>query len=134
MATQFDALVRNAMLNAIETAIGASPTMRLRTGAKPANAAAADTGTVVATLALPADWLADAASGVKALSGTWSDAAADSTGSPGHFRIYDSGGTCKMQGTVTATGGGGDLTLDDITVDAGQTVNVTSFSITGGNA
>jgi hypothetical protein len=39
-----------------------------------------------------------------------------------------------MQGTVTATGGGGDLTLDNTSINSGQTVNITSWSITDGNA
>jgi hypothetical protein len=50
------------------------------------------------------------------------------------FRIYDSGGTnCHMQGTVTATGGGGDMTLDNNSIANAQTVNVNSFQITSGN-
>jgi hypothetical protein len=39
-----------------------------------------------------------------------------------------------MQGTVTVTGGGGDLTLDDVTIESGQTVTITAFSLTDANA
>lgn len=132
---QFSVTVRNARLDAIETAIGVSPIMRVRSGAKPANCAAADSGTVLATINLPSDWMAAAASGVKAKAGTWQDAAADADGTAGHFRIYDSGGsTCHIQGTITATGGGGDMTLDNVSLATGQTFTVTSFSITDGNA
>lgn len=133
MSVKFSTAVRNARAAATEAAIGTSPTMELRTGAPPANCAAADTGAVVATIALPSDFLTAPSGGVVALQGSWSDSAADSTGTPGHYRIKQ-GATCHMQGTVTATGGGGDLTLDDITVDAGQTVTITSFQITEGNA
>lgn len=135
MALQLSTSVRNARLDAIETTIGTSAIMKIRTGAAPANCAAADSGTVVATLNLPSDWLAAASGGSKAKSGTWEDTSADATGTAAHFRIYDSGGTtCHLQGTVTATGGGGDLTVDNTSFAAGQAFTVTAFTLTDGNA
>jgi hypothetical protein len=69
------------------------------------------------------------------MSGTWQDTSADGSGTAGHFRIYASDGTtCGLQGTVTATGGGGDLTVDNAVFASGQSFSVTSFSITAGNA
>lgn len=135
MALQFSTAVRNARLDAIETAIGASAILRIRTGAVPANCAAADAGTVVATLNLPSDWMAAASGGTKALLGTWQDASADATGTAAHFRLYDSTGTtCHAQGTVTATGGGGDMTVDSVSFTTTQQFTVTGFTITDGNA
>jgi len=135
MSIQFSTSVRNARLDAIETTISTSAIMKIRTGAAPADCGTADSGTVLATLSLPSDWLAAASGGSKAKSGTWQDASADATGTAAHFRIYDSGGTvCHIQGTVTATGGGGDLTLDNTSIATGQTVTITSFSLTDGNA
>lgn len=135
MSIQYSVAVRNARLDAIETTVGASAIMRIRTGAPPANCAAADSGTVLATINLPSDWMSAASSGSKAKLGTWQDASADNTGTAGHFRIYDSGGsTCHMQGTVTATGGGGDITVDSTSIAATQSVTVTGFTLTGGNA
>jgi hypothetical protein len=135
MAFQESVTVRNARLDAIETAIGTAPVLKIRTGSLPADCAAADSGTVLATLTLPSDWMAAAASGAKAKSGTWEDTSADAAGTAGHFRIYDSGGsTCHLQGTVTATGGGGDMTLDNAVLAAGQDVVITGFTITAGNA
>lgn len=135
MAVQLSVAVRNARLDAIETTIGASAIMRIRTGAAPANCATADSGTVLATLNLPADYLAAAASGSKAKSGTWEDTSADASGTAAHFRIYDSTGTtCHLQGTVTATGGGGDLTVDSTTFTAGQAFSISTFTLTDGNA
>jgi hypothetical protein len=126
---------RNAMLDAIETAVGTAPILTLRTGAAPANCGTANSGTVIATMTLPSDWLAAAASGAKALSGTWSDASADNSGTVGHYRIHDSAGTvCHLQGTVTITGGGGDMTLNAVVVTATQVVSVTSYTITAANA
>lgn len=135
MAIQLSAAVRNARLDAIESTVGVSAIMKIRSGAQPANVATADSGTVLATLNLPSDWLAAAASGAKAKSGTWQDTAADAAGTAGHFRIYASDGTtAHIQGSVTATGGGGDLTLDNVSIALSQTVTVTSFTLTDGNA
>lgn len=135
MALQYSTTVRNARLDAVETAIGVSAVLKIRTGAAPANCAAADSGTVLATVNLPSDWMAGASGGVKAKSGTWEDTSADNGGTAAHFRLYASDGTtCHAQGTVTITGGGGDMTVDSVTFVAGQDFLVTSFSITAGNA
>ena len=133
MALQFSVAVRNARLDAIETQIGTSAVLKIRTGAAPANCAAAATGTVLATMTLPSDWMAAAASGSKALSGTWQDASADAAGTAGHFRI-NAGATCHIQGTVTATGGGGDMTLDNVSIAAAQQVTITAFTLTASGA
>lgn len=135
MTLQYSTAVRNAKLDAVETAIGASAILRIRTGAPPVNCAAADAGTLLAELALPADWMANAVGGSKSLAGTWQDISADASGTAAHFRIYESTGvTCHAQGTVTATGLGGDMTFNtDIFVILGL-VQVTSFTLTAGNA
>lgn len=135
MAIQFSVAVRNARLDAIETAVGVSALLRIRTGAAPATCATADTGTVVATVTCPSDWMAAAASGSKSILGTWQDLSADATGTAGHFRIYDSTGTtCHMQGTVTATAGGGDMEVTNTSFTLGQSFTVTTFTLTDGNA
>ncbi len=135
MALQLSVAVRNARLDAIETAIGTSAVLKIRSGAAPANCATADSGTVLATLSLPSDWMAAASSGSKAKAGTWEDASADAAGTAAHFRLYASDGTtCHLQGTVTATGGGGDLTVDNTSFASGQSFTITSFTLTDGNA
>jgi hypothetical protein len=133
MAFQFSVRCRNAALDAVETTIGASPTLEIRSGAPPANCAASATGTVLATLPLPADWAAAASGGAKALLGTWQDISADAAGTAGHFRV-NAGAACDIQGTVTATGGGGDMTLDNVVLAAAQQVTVTAFTINAGGA
>lgn len=130
MSNQFSAAVANAMLDAIETTIGASAVLKIRTGAAPANVAAADSGTVLATVALPSDWMAAASGASKAKSGTWSDASADATGTAAHFRIYAADGTtAHWQGTITATGGGGDMTVDNTSFAVGQSFTVNTFTL-----
>jgi len=132
---QLSVAVRNARLDAIETTIGPSAIMRIRTGAAPANCAAADTGTVLATINLPADYMAAASNGNKVLGGSWLDNAADATGVAAHFRIYDStGAVCHMQGTVSMTGGGGVLQVDNTNFAINQHFSVTGFLLTDGNA
>lgn len=135
MAVQLSIAVRNARLDSIETTIGTSAILRIRSGAQPATCATADSGTVLATLNLPSDWMSAAASGSKSLLGTWQDLSADATGTAGHFRVYDSTGTtCGIQGSITATGGGGDMTLDNTSIASGQQVTITSFTLTDANA
>lgn len=135
MAFQFSTTARNAALDAIETAIGASAILKIRSGAAPADCGTADSGTVLATLNLPSDWLAAASGGSKSKSGTWEDTSADAAETAGHFRIYASDGTTvHMQGTITATGGGGDMTLDNTSIASGQKVTITSFTISAGGA
>jgi hypothetical protein len=135
MAVQLSVAVRNARLDAIETSIGTSAVLKIRTGAAPANCGTADSGTVLATLNLPTDWMAAASSGSKSKSGTWEDLTADNTGTAAHFRVYASDGTtCGIQGTVTATGGGGDMTLDNTSIASGQAVSITTFTLTDANS
>ena len=133
MAFQFSVGARNAALDAIETTAGPAPTLTIRTGAVPVNCAAARAGTALATQILPSDWLAAASNGSKTLAGTWQDLSADATGTAAHFSI-DQGATCHIQGTVTATGGGGDMTLDNTSIATGQQVNITAFTLTAGGA
>lgn len=136
MALQLSTAVRNARLDTFESTIGTSAVLKLWPGAVPANCAAADAaGPVIASMTLPSDWMAAASGGTKALSGTWEDTSADNAGTVAHFRIYASDGTtCHMQGTVTATGGGGDMEIQNTSVTAGQAITVTAFTLTEANA
>jgi hypothetical protein len=134
MSLQYSVSVRNAKLDAVESTIGTSPKLELFTGSVPANCAAADSGTKLITITLPSDWMNDAASGQKTLKGTWSDTVI-ANGTAGYFRIKDSSDTtCHIQGTVTATGGGGDLTLDNAVLAIGQVLTEASFTLNAGNA
>lgn len=133
MTVQLSTSVRNARLDAIETTIGTSAILKIRTGAQPANCAAADSGTVLATLNLPADYLNAASGGTKTLLGSWTDASADNTGTAAHWRLYASDGTtCHAQGTVGQ--GSGDLSVDNTSFVATQSFTVTAWTFTDGNA
>lgn len=133
MAIQLSVAARNGRLDAIETEAGTSAILKIRTGAQPADCATADSGTVLASMTLPSDWMAAASGGSKAKSGTWQDASADASGTAAHFRIYKSDGTtCVIQGSVGQ--GSGDLSLDSTTVVATQSITITAFSLTDANA
>ncbi|MCV0413465.1 MAG: hypothetical protein K5831_01100 [Brevundimonas sp.] len=132
MAIQLSVAARNARLDTFESTVGASAKLQIRSGAQPANCAAAASGTLLCEIALPSDWMAAASGGSKAKSGTWSGTGA-AAGTAGHFRIVDNAGTtCHMQGSVAASAA--DMTIDNTSIAVGQTVTVNTFSVTDGNA
>ena len=133
MAVQLSVAVRNARLDSIESITGTAPTLEIRTGAQPANCAAADSGTLLASMTLPSNWMNAASGGSMTLAGTWEDLSADAGGTAAHFRIKQ-GATCHLQGSVTATGGGGDLELSSTSISAAQAVTITGFTLTDANA
>jgi hypothetical protein len=134
MALQFSVAVRNARLDAIESTTGTSAKLLIFSGAEAANCAAADPAGLLATLSLPSDWMNNASAGSKTLLGTWTGSGSAS-GTAASFRIKDSTGTtCHVQGSVTATGSGGDMTLDNTSIASAQTINVTSFTLNDSNA
>lgn len=98
--------VKNAKLDQEETTIGTGPQLRAYNGTLPATADTALAGnTLLAQGTLPSDWMANAAAGVKAKSGTWTltgQAAAGAGTAATFFRLYDSTGTtCHKQGTLS---------------------------------
>lgn len=134
MTIQLSTSVRNAGLDSLETTISTSPKLRILSGSPPADCATAESGSLGIEIALPSDWMAAASAGAKAKSGTWSGSATG-TITAGYFRIVDTAGTtCHLQGTITVTAGGGDMTLDNTSISSGQTVTISTFTLTAGNA
>lgn len=133
MTIQLATSVRNARLDAIETQGGTSAVLKIRTGSPPSSCQAADSGTVLATMQLASDWMGAASAGAKAKAGTWADTSADASGTAGHFRVYKVGGTAVLiQGTCNSSTG--DLVIQNTSINAGQSVTVTAFTLTDGNA
>jgi hypothetical protein len=143
MALQYSVAVRNARLDVVETTVrpaNSSPTppaiLELRSGEPPASCATADSGTMLAQIVLPEDWMAAASGGTKAKSGTWAGVGA-ANGTVGHFRIKEgtSPDTTHVQGTVGATGSPTyDMTVDNVSISSGQTITISTFTLTAGNA
>jgi hypothetical protein len=114
-----------------------SAILEIRSGTRPSGADTAPTGTVLASMTLPADAMAAASTLIMAKSGTWSDSSADNTGTASWFRIKRSGdlGTTnstdkRLDGNITGTGGGGDMELDNVSIAATQPVTITTFQFT----
>lgn len=105
----------------------AGSSLLIRTGAA-AGAENADSGTVLATIVTPATPWAAAATGSKAKQGTWQDAAADATGTAGHYRLTGTDTTMKEEGAVATSGA--EMTIDNTSINAGQSVTVTQYTRT----
>lgn len=123
----------DAIVDLLDGGSGAG-TLKIYTGTPPADADTAASGTLLATLTLsdPAfGAAADANPGGRATASTITgDTSADNTVTAGYFRALDSNGVCIIQGTVTATSGGGDLELNSTSINSGVAVNVTSWTFT----
>ena len=133
MAMQYSVSVNNARLDAVESTTGATAVLKIFSGSQPANCAAADPAGALVSITLPSDWMNAASSASKTKLGTWS-ASASGSGTAASFRIYESTATtCHIQGSVTATGGGGDLTLDNASISSGQTVTIGTFTLNAAN-
>ncbi|MFN3938722.1 MAG: hypothetical protein ACK4KW_14230 [Gemmobacter sp.] len=131
MANQFAASALNAAVDAIYADIGASPVLEIRTGAPPATPAAADTGTLLCAINLPAAWLGAAVDGRREKIGTWEGTGLPAAGTgtqAGHFRLKQ-GATTKLQGTVTHSAGDGGLKLVNLSISEGQPVPVQDYEI-----
>lgn len=124
----FSTAVANAMLDAVETAIGASPTLIIFDAAQPNDTTSPDVGNVLATLPLPADWLAAASGRSKALLGTWRDTAADGAGTPAGFAIKQ-GSTVHMRGSCSSAAGTGEIRFTNTPFSVGQQIDVSSWNL-----
>lgn len=125
---------RTAAVQDIATAADAgsgAATIEVRTGARPATGDDAATGTVLATFTCADPAFQTVSSGVATLDTTpVLSVAASATGTAGWFRMKDSSGTTVLDGSVTATGGGGDLTLNTVSISSGATVEITAGTVT----
>lgn len=128
-----DALARAILDSGIDSVFN-SGVLEIRTGAAPGPGAAPG-GSLLWTFTLPADWIAAASGRSKAKNGTWSGAAS-AGGVAGHYRLKTSSDTgaatqneSRMEGSITATGGGGDMTIDNTNIANGQTVTVNTFTV-----
>lgn len=133
MALSYSTAIRNAQLDAITTAVGTTAKLRIYSGTRPANVAASITGTLLAELTGNATFAPAASGGVLTLNSITADASADATGTATHFRLWNSAGsTAMIDGDVSTSGA--DLNLNSVSLTAGGSVAVTSFTITAGNA
>lgn len=127
MSLTVAAATAQAMGTALATDIGSGSIIEIRSGAKPATPETAASGTLLVSITVTGSFsstggvltAADPASASPAASGT-----------AGHFRLKKSGGTAVLDGTVTATGGGGDMTLGSVSINTGVPVDLGVPTIT----
>ena len=132
MAITYTTTVKNAKLDALTTACGTSPLLRIYDGTPPANAGTALSGnTLLASLAMSATPFPAASSGALTANAITS-ATASATGTASFFRILKSDATTVIaQGTVGTSGA--DLNLNSTAITSGGTVAVSSLVITSAN-
>lgn len=130
MLTLIDS-IRATMVDAIVDSLdGAGPgTIQIRSGTRPALPTDTATGTLLATVTLANPAFGAGAAGVATIVDPAGVTAA-ATGTASWFRALNSSSAAKFDGSVTATGGGGDLTLASTSVVSGTTVDITGGTIT----
>jgi hypothetical protein len=113
---------------------GTAGRIKIFSGAMPATAETADSGTLLSTLTLSVTaFPASADPGTTGLAtatanAITSDTNAAATGTAGYFRAYDSAGVCIVQGTVGTSLA--DMILNTTSIAAGATVAITSWVVT----
>jgi hypothetical protein len=131
VAIRLAAASRNAAADAVVDRIDGGPaagTIEIRTGTQPATADDAATGTLLVTITLADPAFGSASAGSALIASTPRSGTAVATGTAGWFRAKDSTGVTVFDGAVTATGGGGDLTLATTSIVSGADVRITSGS------
>jgi len=132
MATRIPTAARNAAANAVVLLADAGPaagTIQIRSGAQPATANDAATGTLLATLTMSDPAFAAAVAGVSTLDTTpVLTTTGVAAGTAGWFRMLDSNGLTVMDGAVSTAGA--ELNLNTTTISVGVTVEITAGTVT----
>lgn len=134
MTIRLPVATRNATADTVAGLVDAgagSGLVRVYTGAQPASADLAPTGTLLATFTANDPSFGAAAAGTATLDVTPTLSTTGlAAGDAGWFRIVDSTGATVLDGSVTATGGGGDMIMSTIAVSVGLTLQLTAGTIT----
>ena len=121
------------MADVIGTALDADAgpgTIKVYTGTQPTNPNTAASGTLLCTFTLADPSFGAASTGSKTIQGTPLATTGVADGTAGWFRAADQSGDAVMDGTVSATGGGGNLELNTTTVSTGLSVEITGGTVT----
>lgn len=129
MALGFVTTLRNARLDQITSAVGASGLCRTYDGTRPATGGAGTT--LLAENACSATFAPAASGGVLTANAISQDPSANATGTATWGRITTSGGTAVMDYNCGTSGS--DMNLTTTSIVSGQPFNVNSFVITEGN-
>lgn len=132
MSIRLSTIARNAAADAVVDLVdaGAGPgTLKIYTGAQPADGDTEATGTLLVSIPFDDPAFAAASGGTAAASDP-DPVTAVASGTAASFVVEDSTGANVFNGSVSATGGGGDLQLATTTITAGVAVDITSFTYT----
>ena len=122
MALTLETTMRNAIADAIDANVnGGTGTAQLKIET------VADAGLATFNLQDPA--FGNAATGTITLQGTPLTDSTASAGTAAQFSIYNKSAVKQLEGTVGTTGGF-DIQISSTTIGAGDTVQLTSFTIT----
>jgi len=128
--------LRNTLADAITGLLdtgSTNPSARLLIydGTQPTNPqTAVSTQVLLATVALHVPPSFGAAATGVITGDTIANVTVTNSGTAAWFRLINRAGTVIADGQITVTGGGGDMTFDNVTFVAGGTVSITSFTIT----
>ena len=112
--------VRNALMDGLNTQRGTSAKIEIRTGAPDGVGGA---GTLLATLTGNVSAWGSTSGGVLTSNAITADTNAAATGTAGHYELLTSGDLFLEAGLVDGTDG---VTLDNLSIVAGQTVQMAS--------
>lgn len=136
MTVRTSSALRNSALTGDNIAekldgLSGSATIEVYTGTVNGTFGLAPGGTKLATLTLARPSFQTASAGSMTANTIGSDVYADGTGSMGCFVVKDTSGVIQLDGSITATGSGGDLQADsgDIAVTAGDVIACSSLAI-----
>ena len=121
MSVTYPASVKNARLNAVTTAIGATGVLEIGTTGM---------ATILATIPLANPAAPAASGGVLSFTMPQSDASADNTGTAAAARIRTASGGTDIVTGLTVGLSAADVILDSLSITAGQTVTINSARIT----
>lgn len=133
MALRIPTASRNAAADAVADLADAgsgAATLEIRSGAQPATANDAASGTLLATVTLADPAFGAASAGVAALAGVPRETTGVADGTAGWARLKDSSGATVLDCSVSASGGGGEIVLNTTTISTGVAVEITAFTIT----
>lgn len=124
---------RNAALDVITAAVGASGILRIYSGTKPTNVGTAIGAQVLlAELTLNATFAPAASGGVLTLNAITADSSANATGTASWARIFQSNGTTAIFDLSVGTSGQ-DINFNTVAFVAGANIAISALTITDGN-
>lgn len=134
MATRIATATRNAAADAVTALLNggsAAGYVQIRSGTQPATGNDAASGVLLATVTLndPAFGAASTGTATADVSPALT-AAAVATNTAGWFRAFDSNDVAVLDGSATATGGGGDMQLNTTSLVTAVDVTITAWTIT----